>query len=61
VTEVAFGRINVAEAPEIAETFDVEAVPTLLVFRDGQLHGRLDGAEQIQTFVDEVEEEIGSG
>lgn len=56
---IAVESINVAAAPEIAETFDVEGVPTVLVFHDDRLRARLVGAETIQSFVDRVVEAIG--
>jgi thioredoxin 1 len=37
------GKINVDENPKIAKEFDVDAVPTLLYFQDGELVERLVG------------------
>ena len=34
--EITFGKVNVDEAPELAVRFQVAAIPTLLLFRDGQ-------------------------
>ena len=34
--QVAVGKVNVDEQPELAERFGVETIPTLLVFRNGQ-------------------------
>ncbi|MGA1974126.1 MAG: thioredoxin [Conexivisphaerales archaeon] len=42
--KVHFGKLNVDENPATAEAFDVMAIPTLLVFRDGKLAGRIVGA-----------------
>ena len=41
---MAFGKLNVDENPATAEAFDVMAIPTLLVFRDGKLVDRIVGA-----------------
>ena len=41
--KVAFGKLNVDENPATAEAFDVMAIPTLLVFRDGKLVDRIVG------------------
>jgi thioredoxin 1 len=41
---VVFGKLNVDENPATAEAFDVMAIPTLLVFRDGKLADRIVGA-----------------
>ena len=34
---VTVGKINVDEQPELAQRFTVETIPTLLLFRDGQV------------------------
>ncbi len=34
---VAFGRINITQYPGIAEKFGIDAMPTLLFFRRGEL------------------------
>lgn len=33
---IAFGKVNVDEAPEIAQRYQISAIPTLLLFRDGK-------------------------
>lgn len=37
MSEIAFGRINISFYPEIADTYHVDAMPTLLYFRNGEL------------------------
>ena len=34
--EISFGKINVDEAPELAQQFQVSAIPTLVLFKDGK-------------------------
>ena len=34
--EIAFGKVNVDEAPELAMQFQVSAIPTLVLFKDGK-------------------------
>lgn len=34
---IAFGRINITFYPEIADTYGIDAMPTLLYFRKGEL------------------------
>ena len=34
---VSFGRINITYFPEIADTYGIDAMPTLLYFRKGEL------------------------
>lgn len=35
--EIAFGRINISFYPDIADKYGVDAMPTLLYFRNGEL------------------------
>ena len=39
-TDVKVGKVNVDEQPELAGEFGVMSIPTLLVFRNGQLVNR---------------------
>jgi len=55
------GTFNVRENPEAARSLGVETVPTLIVFRDGDVESILRGAEKIQTFVERIDEEVFFG
>ena len=55
------GTFNVRNHPEAARLLGVETVPTLLVFRDGEVDVWLRGAEQIQAFVERIDEEVFFG
>ena len=37
MAEIAFGRVNISHYSEIADVYNVTAMPTLLYFRKGQL------------------------
>lgn len=37
MAEIVFGRINISFYPEIADIYHVDAMPTLLYFRNGEL------------------------
>lgn len=37
VAGVNFGRINITNYPEIADTYKIDALPTMLFFRKGEL------------------------
>lgn len=55
------GTFNVRNQPEAARSLGVETVPTLLVFRNGEVDSRLNGAEAIQDFVERIDEEVFFG
>ena len=53
---VRIGQVNIDEAPEAAEQYRVDVVPTLLLFRDGQVRGTLvapDSKAKIESFLQE--------
>ncbi|MEM4554545.1 MAG: thioredoxin [Candidatus Anstonellaceae archaeon] len=35
--EVKFGKVNVDEQPELAESFGISSIPTLVLFKDGKI------------------------
>ena len=35
--EITFAKVNVDEAPELAQQYHISAIPTLRLFRDGEL------------------------
>lgn len=37
------GKVNVDESPEIASQYGVRGIPTLILFKDGQIKGQLVG------------------
>jgi thioredoxin len=43
-TDVRIGKLNVDEHPRTASQFNVQSIPLLVFFRDGQETGRLVGA-----------------
>ena len=34
--EISFGKVNVDDVPELAQKYQISAIPTLLLFRDGK-------------------------
>ncbi len=58
VPSVDIFKVNVDEHPELAARYEVQSVPTLLVFRDGVLARRLVGARGRPQLVQEIEESI---
>ena len=42
---VKVGKVDVDENPELAESFNVSSIPTLILFKDGQETGRSVGVQ----------------
>ena len=55
--DVTFAKVNTEEDPELGAAFDVQAIPTLMAFRDGMLIYQQAGAlpgSALQRLIDEV-------
>ncbi len=56
IPDVRFVKINVAYEEELTEKFDVMASPTLILFRNGEESGRIQGAvskQEIESLIKE--------
>jgi thioredoxin 1 len=42
---VKIGKINIDENPEAAQKYDVSAIPTLILFHNGEIVERLQGVQ----------------
>ena len=49
VGEVVVGKLNIDEAPELAQRYGITAIPTLIVFKNGQLQRTLRGVQSKKT------------
>ena len=56
---IQIAKLNVDDNPNIARRFDVMSIPTLLVFRDGEVQKRLVGAKGKAQLLEELSEFIG--
>lgn len=54
-TKAKVGKINVDEQPELAAQFDVMTIPTLAVFKDGEVVNTSVGARAKQDILDMLE------
>ncbi len=55
--KIKVGKLNVDEAPQIAMKYGVRAIPTFLIFKDGEVAERgigLQPEEELATVVDRV-------
>ncbi len=43
--EIKVGKINVDEQPQLAQAFTVQAIPTLLIFKEGKVVQQLIGVQ----------------
>ncbi len=54
---VGFGQVDVDHSPKVSTQFMVRAIPTLLLFKDGQVLGQLTGAHpqaKIEELIDKA-------
>lgn len=54
--KLVFAKVNVDEAPEIAEKYGIDTIPTLLLFKNGAVAGTIvapDSKAKIETFIEE--------
>lgn len=54
--DIVFGKVCTDEEPELAHALEIRAVPTLMIFRDGILVYRDEGAMQKKAFAQLVDE-----
>lgn len=55
-SKITIGKLNIDESPEPASTYGVRNIPTLMLFKDGQVVGTLVGTNsrgQIETFIND--------
>ena len=53
--DVSFFKINVDESPEVAVKYGVSSIPTLLIFKDGELVNKAVGAYPKEKIVELLE------
>ena len=51
-------KLNVDENPNIAQKFGISGIPTMLLFKDGQVVDKLVGASSINTYRDLINKQI---
>ena len=51
-SDIAVGKINVDEQPELAQRFGVMSIPTLLVFKNGAVAAQTVGVQPKQAILD---------
>lgn len=56
---ISVGKLNVDENPGVATRFDILSIPTLLVFKDGQVVKKIVGARSKKQLLDELAPWLG--
>jgi thioredoxin 1 len=56
--KAVIGKVNVDENPEPAVQFGIRSIPTLLIFKNGQVVDKLVGAQPKGNFVKKIEAHI---
>ena len=49
--KVNVGKINVDDEPELANAFEIDSIPTLMVFKNGEVAGTLVGLRKKEDIV----------
>jgi thioredoxin 1 len=55
VKDVKVGKLNVDDSPEIAGRFNVMSIPTVILFKDGQIIETLIGVRAKQEYLNLIE------
>ena len=56
---IKVAKVNVDDSPNAATRFNVSSIPTLMIFKDGEVVGRLVGAQPKQRLQDAIDEATG--
>ena len=56
--KAVIGKLNVDENPEIAETYGIRSIPTMLVFKGGEIVDKIVGAVPKNTISGKIDAQI---
>ncbi len=56
--KVRIGKVNVDDSPDIASQFGVRGIPTLILFKDGQIKGQMVGVNPKSNIVALIQKNI---
>lgn len=54
LAEISFGRINISKYSEIADIYSIDAMPTLLFFRNGSVVDKVVGSIDREEFLKHI-------
>ncbi len=49
------GKVNIDESPELAQIYAISAIPTILIFKYGQVCGRFTGLKTEEVLIEALE------
>ncbi len=55
ISKAIIGKVNVDEEPEIAERFGIQAIPTILIFKNGEVVEKIVGVRSKEGIVSTLE------
>ncbi len=58
---IRFAKLNTEESPEIAARFGVRAIPTIIMFKNGQPAAQQAGAMNLPTLMSWIQSNMGQG
>ncbi|MCK4453956.1 thioredoxin [Candidatus Parcubacteria bacterium] len=56
--KIKVGRLNVDESKQTAITYGIEAIPTLIIFKQGQIVDKVIGVVPYQVLIQKIEQHI---
>ncbi|HPC36721.1 MAG TPA: thioredoxin [Candidatus Marinimicrobia bacterium] len=56
--KMKFGKVNVENAPQIAQKFGIRSIPTLLIFKNGKIMAQIIGAQPKKNIEEKILEVI---
>ncbi|MEF8846825.1 MAG: thioredoxin [Candidatus Paceibacterota bacterium] len=56
--EAKVGKLNTMKNPKMAKKFEIRAVPTLIIFNDGEAVERASGARQKDVILEKIREYV---
>jgi len=56
--KMKFGKLNVENAPQIAQKFGIRSIPTLLIFKNGKIMTQIVGAQSRKNIEEKILEVI---
>ena len=54
--KATIAKVNVDDSPALAERFNVQGIPTLIIFKNGKIAKRLVGVQSRQVLIDTIQE-----